>query len=212
MPTRMFRHALALDERRARFIPTYYQESNAIRGADEEEKTKRSPLRFWKKDGSKENSITASTDKGEDGKLPTDVEEVWFAGCHGDVGGGSVANTAQHCLANISLRWMVREVEASGCGIQFDPGKRAQLDVHPDNDDCLEPIHDALSGFTIWKLGEVHKLNLGRGRSIPKTSTAKFHTTVQHRMTNEEPKYTHKARLSSVSTVVYVPECDDEVH
>lgn len=67
---------------------------------------------------------------------PTDVLEVWFAGCHSgqlfpktytlsthkalDVGGGSVAEGVPNSLGNISLRWMVHEVMKSQCGILFD--------------------------------------------------------------------------------------------
>ncbi|KAG9085358.1 hypothetical protein FRC07_013392, partial [Ceratobasidium sp. 392] len=39
----------------------------------------------------------------------TNVEEVWFAGAHTDVGGGSVKNGERYSLARISLRWMVRQ-------------------------------------------------------------------------------------------------------
>ncbi|KAF8416144.1 hypothetical protein L210DRAFT_3616305 [Boletus edulis BED1] len=50
-----FRHALALDERRVKFMPEYFQEMNAHRN---------NMLRL-----------------GADG----DIKEVWFAGCHADV-------------------------------------------------------------------------------------------------------------------------------
>jgi len=49
----------------------------------------------------------------------TDVREVWFAGCHSDVGGGSVPNEARNSLARISLRWMIHECSRSQTGIQF---------------------------------------------------------------------------------------------
>lgn len=35
--------------------------------------------------------------------------EVWFAGAHTDVGGGSVKNGERYSLARISLRWMIRQ-------------------------------------------------------------------------------------------------------
>jgi len=42
------------------------------------------------------------------------VEEVWFRGCHSDIGGGD-----QHdALANIALVWMLRR--AAAAGVQFD--------------------------------------------------------------------------------------------
>ncbi|KAM5539952.1 hypothetical protein V8D89_006455 [Ganoderma adspersum] len=49
----------------------------------------------------------------------TDVKEVWFAGCHCDVGGGSVLDTEKYSLARIPLRWMIREVFRTNTGIRF---------------------------------------------------------------------------------------------
>ncbi|KAI0284407.1 hypothetical protein BC826DRAFT_1093741 [Russula brevipes] len=49
----------------------------------------------------------------------TNVREVWFAGCHSDVGGGSVLNGTRNSLARISLRWMIHECFRTKSGIQF---------------------------------------------------------------------------------------------
>lgn len=59
------------------------------------------------------------------------VQEVWFAGCHSDVGGGAVEDAVRYSLADISLRWMVKEVVLSQCGIRFDDEalRRADVDV-----------------------------------------------------------------------------------
>ncbi|KAG8940665.1 hypothetical protein FRC00_012871 [Tulasnella sp. 408] len=51
----------------------------------------------------------------------TDVQEVWFAGCHADVGGGSTPNNATHTLANPSLQWMISEVLAHVPEVLFRP-------------------------------------------------------------------------------------------
>ena len=51
---------------------------------------------------------------------PADACEVWFAGCHCDVGGGSVRNGTPHSLARIPLRWMIRECFRMETGIIFD--------------------------------------------------------------------------------------------
>jgi hypothetical protein len=50
----------------------------------------------------------------------TDVKEVWFAGCHCDIGGGSVKNNTRNSLARIPLRWMIRECFRTNIGIIFD--------------------------------------------------------------------------------------------
>ncbi|KAG8976656.1 hypothetical protein FRB90_009100 [Tulasnella sp. 427] len=51
----------------------------------------------------------------------TDVKEVWFAGCHSDVGGGSTRNNDIHTLANPSLQWMVSEVLKYAPFVLFRP-------------------------------------------------------------------------------------------
>ncbi|TFK52162.1 hypothetical protein OE88DRAFT_1711915 [Heliocybe sulcata] len=59
----------------------------------------------------------------------TDVKEVWFAGVHSDVGGGAVSNATKQSLADITLRWMVREVMMAQCGVQFDNEALRRLDI-----------------------------------------------------------------------------------
>ncbi|EKM57156.1 uncharacterized protein PHACADRAFT_61317, partial [Phanerochaete carnosa HHB-10118-sp] len=55
------------------------------------------------------------------------VREVWFAGVHADVGGGSVHNATPHALARVPLRWMVRETFRCATGIVFDAAMLQQL-------------------------------------------------------------------------------------
>lgn len=64
--------------------------------------------------------------------LKTDLLEVWFAGCHSDVGGGAVLNEERHRLANIPLRWMIRQCFECDTGIIFKTKVLAEmgLDVH----------------------------------------------------------------------------------
>ncbi|KAI9449825.1 hypothetical protein BJY52DRAFT_1126411 [Lactarius psammicola] len=85
---RVFRHALALDERRATFRANYWHRGRR----DNHDDMKRGQ---------------------------TDVREVWFAGSHADVGGGSVPNSTENSLARISLRWMILECLRTKTGIRF---------------------------------------------------------------------------------------------
>ena len=59
------------------------------------------------------------------------VQEVWFAGCHSDVGAGTVEDAVRYSLGNVSLRWMVKQVILSKCGIRFDSAalRRAGIDI-----------------------------------------------------------------------------------
>ncbi|KAH9033056.1 hypothetical protein EDB84DRAFT_1561796 [Lactarius hengduanensis] len=106
---RVFRHALALDEHRVNFIPEYYRgdsEESSLGPLNEEEQVSNVPGNASK--------ITPH----EMGEV-TDVKEVWFAGCHADVGGGVHDNKIQ-ALSDISLRWMVRELVKAGVKVIFD--------------------------------------------------------------------------------------------
>ncbi|KAK7695135.1 hypothetical protein QCA50_002325 [Cerrena zonata] len=61
----------------------------------------------------------------------TDVKEVWFAGCHCDVGGGSVPNDTRHNLARIPLRWMIRECFRMDTGIRFHSSVLKSVGLDP---------------------------------------------------------------------------------
>ncbi|KAK7440636.1 hypothetical protein VKT23_016984 [Stygiomarasmius scandens] len=92
---RVLRHAIALDERRARFD--------------------RAMWRIKPKDEAKKDSLETKPVKPYPRK-----EQVWFAGAHCDVGGGAVLNDTRHSLACIPLRWMIRECFKTETGIIFD--------------------------------------------------------------------------------------------
>ncbi|KLO10064.1 hypothetical protein SCHPADRAFT_878628 [Schizopora paradoxa] len=66
-----------------------------------------------------------------DRSKPTDTLEVWFAGCHCDVGGGSVDNGTPNSLARIPLRWMIRECFRMKTGIQFEADRLYALGIDP---------------------------------------------------------------------------------
>lgn len=134
-----FRHALALDEHRGKFIPNFYQASKSEQKLAESEENAsetrpsaspltratsngKSPSENGKKKGSKHMTESQLHQQAVNAKLGTvtDSKEVWFAGCHCDVGGGSVPNDTRHSLARIPLRWMIRECFACKTGIIFD--------------------------------------------------------------------------------------------
>ncbi|KAK1922359.1 hypothetical protein DB88DRAFT_541500 [Papiliotrema laurentii] len=122
---RYFRQALALDERRVRFTPEYFR-------TDEEHRRLLRELRlFFGREQTatqslvvrgvfEENVRTLERDyPRKDAETGNDTAvEVWFMGCHSDVGGGNDVNGARS-LSNIPFRWMLRE--ALSCGILLDP-------------------------------------------------------------------------------------------
>ncbi|KAJ7080747.1 hypothetical protein B0H15DRAFT_996815, partial [Mycena belliarum] len=148
---RTFRHAVSLDERRAKFKANLWNFPN-----DREKKlgTHAAPpgtpmrppppkRRFtYPRRAFTAHSKTSTTSDDDETKQAkfenqyaqyhlrtreTDVLEVWFAGCHCDVGGGSVPNDTRHSLARIPLRWMIRECFKADTGIIFDAQRLREL-------------------------------------------------------------------------------------
>lgn len=131
---RHLRHALALDERRIKFLPSYCIDPNKKQtkiqkdpGAPPQMKRSSSAAKEY------EDTINA-TDRA------TDVKEVWFAGVHTDVGGGSVKNDTPHALARIPLRWMIRECFECKTGIIFDAVMLQQIGLHVKRDKYGQPV------------------------------------------------------------------------
>jgi hypothetical protein len=55
-----------------------------------------------------------------------DIKEVWFPGCHADIGGGWPLEEGEAAaLSHVPLVWMVREAERAG--LRFDPVKLRAL-------------------------------------------------------------------------------------
>ncbi|KAK3314385.1 hypothetical protein B0H66DRAFT_568345 [Apodospora peruviana] len=62
---------------------------------------------------------------GSEDENDQDIDEVWFAGGHGDIGGGWEVPPGTKPASHVPLAWMVRE--ATKAGLQFDPDKVRQL-------------------------------------------------------------------------------------
>ncbi|KDR70831.1 hypothetical protein GALMADRAFT_102896 [Galerina marginata CBS 339.88] len=139
---RHFRQALALDEHRVRFKPTFFN-----RPTPEEIEL---GLKWGEEHNSKKKSKRRQTRRELERQYPrgqhiTTVEEVWFAGCHCDVGGGAVKNEIRNNLSRIPLRWMIRECFKLKTGIIFhrDSFKMVGLDpttLWPDVRDRPQPV------------------------------------------------------------------------
>lgn len=148
-----FRHALALDEHRAKFIPNFYhsskREQEDLWAEQQASKTRPSatpmasavsngkkPQENGTQKGSKHMTESQLHQQAVNAKLgtQTDSKEVWFAGCHCDIGGGSVPNDTPNSLARIPLRWMIRECFDCKTGIIFDADiLRDEIGIDPDN-------------------------------------------------------------------------------
>ncbi|KDR71517.1 hypothetical protein GALMADRAFT_74846 [Galerina marginata CBS 339.88] len=142
-----FRHAVALDERRAKFKANLWNKPNeteqllsitdqAIENqAKQKQKQKHAPNGG---NGKHHGSLGALERKYTKDRLAaTNIDEVWFAGCHCDIGGGSVTNGSKPCLARIPLRWMIRECFRTNSGILFHAEGLKGVGLDPT---CLYPV------------------------------------------------------------------------
>ncbi|OJA19273.1 hypothetical protein AZE42_04491 [Rhizopogon vesiculosus] len=139
---RYFRHALSLDEHRVRFKPNLWArptEEDKKLGIQRHQMPRSFRRHFPTFEEFKDHKSSADSDATKrshhshhsDKPMPdlerqystsiveTDVEEVWFSGCHCDIGGGSVKNGTRNSLARIPLRWMLRECFKLKVGILF---------------------------------------------------------------------------------------------
>ncbi|GAB7363566.1 hypothetical protein MBLNU230_g3833t1 [Neophaeotheca triangularis] len=113
---RHFRHAMALDEHRAKFKVCHWVK----------------PSYLAEKSKGGEAGVMKPTKPDEEERVEeTDIKEVWFAGAHADCGGGAVHNDERHMLSRIPLRWMLRQCFECDTGILFQTARLAEfgLDV-----------------------------------------------------------------------------------
>ncbi|KAG6810879.1 hypothetical protein H0H92_009971 [Tricholoma furcatifolium] len=128
---RTFRHAISLDERRAKFKANLWNRPNeneaslGIEGQKpdvphEQQPKVANPEHHHKHEKDKKGTLRQMENKyGDRSDRPTDVEEVATVKGALDVGGGSVENGTPYSLARIPLRWMIRECFKADTGIMF---------------------------------------------------------------------------------------------
>ena len=95
-----------------------------------------------------ELAIPVSVTDGSPEPLPA-VQEVWFTGCHSDVGGGAVEDAVRYSLGDISLRWMVKQVILSKCGIRFDAAALRRNDIDVSTIVLADPAQQTVE--QLWK-------------------------------------------------------------
>ncbi|KAJ6596201.1 hypothetical protein DFH09DRAFT_1407201 [Mycena vulgaris] len=141
----IFRHALALDERRVKFLPEYLDGGNShsssanglarkasmMVGAEmtPEQISAHGTEQSWVSQESKtEPKSRRATDVQFSSAPPaaprsrkvTNTKEVWFAGTHSDIGGG-LKNNLDLNLSSVPVLWM--ENEAASAGLRLRPRK-----------------------------------------------------------------------------------------
>lgn len=94
-------------------------------------RTERSPAEY---DVSMDHSLGDADDRAhsETDEYTQDVEEVWFPGCHMDIGGGmNLGKNEEWPISHLPLVWIVQEAQRAG--LRFDQGKLNQFNCVEDS-------------------------------------------------------------------------------
>ncbi|OCH91837.1 WD40 repeat-like protein [Obba rivulosa] len=130
-----FRHALALDERRVKFLPEYVNQGLS------EPKAQISDRNVSDQVG----NLSHTQSPGASRSRSSHTKEVWFVGTHSDIGGGNVINETMDRRA-APLRWMAYQAVTAGLRLHA-------LSQGITMEEPLTEIHESLTG--IWWLLEV---------------------------------------------------------
>ena len=98
-------------------------------------------------------------------KSAVDIQQVWFAGVHSDVGGGLDSDKSGKLLSDIPLAWMASEAESAGLQFENHLYKKSALDFR------AKP-NKSRKGF--WKVLDKKR------REIPKDAT--LHGSVKQKV------------------------------
>jgi uncharacterized protein (DUF2235 family) len=113
-------------------------------------------------------------------KQADDVKQVWFAGCHSDIGGGLKPDRGGGVLSDHPLRWMIKE--ASKAGLSVEKHLKDEL-----TDVATAKLHP--SRKKIFRLRPKHVREIEHKK--PHT-TALIHDSVRRRWNSRSVKYEPK--------------------
>jgi len=109
----------------------------------------------------------------EEGIPTNQVDQVWFAGVHSNVGGGYV----KHGMSLVALDWMMAEAER--CGLRFIQADREYVRTHQDVHDELYDARAGLGVYYRWEPRDIAKLCRAHHMK-----SSKIHISVLERIAN----------------------------
>jgi uncharacterized protein (DUF2235 family) len=109
------------------------------------------------------------------GSRSLERQEVWFAGGHGEVGGGHLGSEDNRNLAKVPLHWMMEK--AIGAGMVLKPNAMTNLAAQADP---LAPQHNAPPRIDPWLSSVLELSGRRRPRTIP--ADAAISKSVQARL------------------------------
>ncbi|MDD9908808.1 MAG: DUF2235 domain-containing protein [Ahrensia sp.] len=188
-------HAVALDEPRDTFSPLLISEK-----AD---------------GGDKSTTLTVDKDVAADAQR---IDQTWFPGAHGNVGGGYYNDG----LSRIPLNWMVQRARRAGLRFSYHPAYTYRMST-----DCCAPLHNprkGLGGFYRYKprsmrdltnfqdkvkipYPKVHESVIERMRRVPTYAPVGLdrHVEVANDLAEHRPDFTVDSTASSAASTKIVP-------
>ncbi|KAG8916572.1 hypothetical protein FRC01_002982, partial [Tulasnella sp. 417] len=189
------RHALALDERRAAFRHNSWY-GPAKKDIAEEESRQPSQSSLSPQEKASSGGMQVNSGPFSSYQLPpgpqdrdavdaesqgesTDVKEVWFAGCHSDVGGGHGDPDDSNTISDPSLSWMITQILVSGVPIRFSTEKLDKLQVqglnHVPGNPPPTPPKDNDPNPTIRPISSNSNLQSAEQRKVGLNATSCIH-------------------------------------
>ena len=140
-----------------------------------------------------------------------DIEEVWFPGCHADIGGGWPKREGEEWpLSHAPLVWMVHEAQRAG--LKFDPYKLAKLHCSPDHCGAAEHSNfdDEVAAATGATNAAGHNATDPSSKDLPNDSSFlhAFRTSAHHGFIHDCLQRNNGLPLFSVLTwnmIEYLP-------
>ncbi|KAJ5774038.1 hypothetical protein N7457_008934 [Penicillium paradoxum] len=108
-------------------------------------------------------TIDADVSEDEDDQ---DIHEVWFPGCHADIGGGwKLSDTESWALSHAPLVWMTQE--AHKAGLELDERKMKEFQCLEEFDGDYAPIQEEINARRPSRCVELHATDGDAFRSAP---------------------------------------------
>ncbi|KAJ5944053.1 hypothetical protein N7516_004221 [Penicillium verrucosum] len=110
--------------------------------------------------------IPAIEGDSSDDEDDQDIHEVWFPGCHADIGGGwTLSDGESWALSHAPLVWMTQEAQKAG--LELDERKMKQFQCLEEYDGDYSPIREEISSRRPSRCVEPHVENDDAFRSMP---------------------------------------------
>ncbi|UCB56870.1 MAG: DUF2235 domain-containing protein [Candidatus Omnitrophota bacterium] len=127
------------------------------------------------------NAFNVTPMHRSEGAVEQDIEEVWFPGDHGAVGG----NKDKAGLSDITLQWMIEQIKICNLGLSFDAGY-VQPPLNPNH---AIPFKITMSPFDRIVCGRIVRTITAEFKDIHESAKKRWHDCLDYRPNNLVDKF-----------------------